>query len=283
VDEPVLLSPGEGERISERLRIKAARPEVVVTESNYEPGGRGPKPHVHHHHVDAFWILEGRLAFALGPDGDEVEAGAGSFALVPPDVVHTFRNPGPEPARFLNFHAPGMGFDAYLRSGYEIPYDQHDPPADGGRSPSEVILVPPGGGERVAVGPGEAFIKAGAEDAIGSLAVVEVVVGPGGSGPVLHHHRETTESFYVLDGTFTLHLGGREVDLSAGTYGFVPPGNNHTSSNPRRESARVLNVIAPGGIDQLLKDVAAAAAESGSPPDPQLVAQLASKYDFVPA
>jgi mannose-6-phosphate isomerase-like protein (cupin superfamily) len=281
VDEPLLLRPGVGERISERLRIKAARPEVVVTESNYEPGGRGPKPHVHHHHVDAFWILEGRLAFALGPDGDEVEAGAGSFALVPPDVVHTFRNPGADPAHFLNFHAPGMGFDTYLRSGYEIPYDQHDPPADGGRPPSEVILVPPGGGERIKVGPVEALIKAGGEDGIGSLAVMEVVIGPGASGPVLHHHRATVESFYVLDGTFTLHLGARQVDLSAGSYGLVPPGNDHTSSHPRSAPVRMLNVFAPGGLEQILRETAAVTAESGGAPDPALLARIAAKYDFV--
>jgi mannose-6-phosphate isomerase-like protein (cupin superfamily) len=279
VDDPILLGPGEGEAIGERIQIKAGRPEIAVTESRYEPGRRGPDLHVHHHHVDAFWILEGRLAFALGSDGDEVEAGVGSFALVPPDVVHTFRNPGPDPARFLNFHAPGMGFDEHLRN--QTPYDQHDPPADGGRPPSEVILVPPGRGERVALGPVEALIKAGGQDALGSLAVLEVVAGPGASGPVLHHHRETVESFYVLDGSFTLHLRDREVELPAGAYGLVPPGNNHTSSNPRGEPVLVLNVIAPGGIEQLLKEAAAVTAEFGAPPDAEVVARIASKYDFV--
>jgi mannose-6-phosphate isomerase-like protein (cupin superfamily) len=279
VDEPLLLSAGEGEAIGERIRIKAGRPELVVTESRYEPGRRGPDLHVHRHHVDAFWILEGRLAFALGPDGDEVEAGAGSFALVPPEVVHTFRNPGPDRARFLNFHAPGMGFDAYLRS--QVPYDQHDPPADGGRSPSEVILLSPGEGEQLTVGPVEACIKAGGRDALGSLAVVDLVVGAGAPGPVLHHHRATVESFYVLDGTFGLQLGGREVELGAGSYGLVPPGTDHTSSNSRGEAVRILNVLAPGGIEQLLKDAAAVAAESGGPPDPELLARIASKYDFV--
>ena len=32
---------------------------------------------------------------------------AGSFVSVPRDVLHTFRNPGPGEARFLNLHAPG--------------------------------------------------------------------------------------------------------------------------------------------------------------------------------
>jgi mannose-6-phosphate isomerase-like protein (cupin superfamily) len=248
VDEPLLLSPGEGERISDRLRIKAGRPELVVTESDYEPGGRGPDPHVHRHHVDSFWILEGRLAFALGPDGHEVEAGAGSFALVPPNVVHTFRNPRPEPARFLNFHAPGMGFETYLRSGYKIPYDQHDPPADGGRSPSEVIVLPPGEGERLEVAAVEASIKAAERDALGSLAVVDVVVAPGFAGPVLH--REVVDSFYVLEGVLSVRLDGREVEAAAGSYAVAPPGNDHAFSNPRDEPVRMLNVMAPAGLEQ---------------------------------
>ena len=254
VDGPILLGPGDGEAIGERLRIKAARPEIVVTESRYDPGRRGPDPHVHREHIDSFWVLEGRLAFTLGPDGDEVEAGAGSFALVPPNVVHTFRNPGAEDARFLNFHAPGMGFDTYLRSGFKIPYDQHDPPADGGRSPSEVILLSPGAGERLELGPVEASIKAGGKDALGSLAVLDVVVGPGFPGPAPHRHPTIVDSFYVLDGILTLHLDGRTVEAPAGSYGFVPPGNDHTFSNPREEPARMLNVMAPGGLEQSTGD-----------------------------
>jgi mannose-6-phosphate isomerase-like protein (cupin superfamily) len=278
MDQPVVLSPGEGEAIRATLHIKAGRPEAVVTESRYEPGARGPDPHIHRHHVDAFWILEGRLAFPLGPDGDEVEAGTGSFVLVPPEVVHTFRNPGPEGARYLNFHAPGLGFDTYLRSGFRIPYDQHDPPPDGGRSPSEVILRSPGEGERLTLGAVEACVKVGRQDALGSLTVIELVVGPGAPGPVRHQHTHTVESLYVLDGTFTLHFDDGEVDATPGSYALIPPGNNHTSSNPRDEPVRILNVLAPSGLEQYLKEAAAVA-----PDDPELLARIASKYDFVVA
>jgi mannose-6-phosphate isomerase-like protein (cupin superfamily) len=281
MDKPVLLSPGEGEAIRETLLIKAGRPEFVVTESRYAPGARGPSPHIHRYHVDAFWVLAGRLAFPLGPDGDDVEAGAGSFVLVPPNVVHTFRNPGPDQARYLNFHAPGMGFDTYLRSGFEIPYDQVEPPPDGGRSPSEVILRTPGDGEEVTLGAAGGRIKVGRQDALGSLAVIDMVVGPGFPGPVLHRHEAMVDSFYVLEGVLTLRVGDRYVEAPAGSYAVVPPGNDHTFSNPGDQPVRMLNVMAPGGLEQYLKEAAAVAAESGGPPDPQLLARIASKYDFV--
>jgi mannose-6-phosphate isomerase-like protein (cupin superfamily) len=278
MDEPVLLGPGEGEAIRETLRIKVGRPEMVVTETRYDAGERGPDPHVHHHHVDAFWVLEGRLSFALGPGGEEVEGGAGSFALVPPGVVHTFRNPGPGAARFLNFHAPGMGFDTYLRSGFQIPYDQHDPPADGGRPTDGVILRRPGEGEGVALGPSSASIKAGGDDAIGSLTVMEAVLGAF-PGPVRHRHLAMVDSFYVLEGTLTIDLGDRRVEAGPGSYALVPPGNVHTFSNPGDEPVRMLNVMAPGGLERYLKELAA----MGGPPDPELLARIASRYDFVPA
>lgn len=283
MDAPVLLGPGEGEAISEWLRIKAGRPELVVTESRYEPGRRGPDLHIHRHHVDAFWVLEGRLAFELGPDRDKIEAAAESFVLVPPEVVHTFRNPGPDDAAFLNFHAPGMGFDEYLRSGYQAPFDQEDPPRGGGRPASEVILRLPGEGEALALGPVGGSIKVGGRDAIGSLAVMEVAAEPGFPGPVLHRHRAMVDSFYVLGGTLTLHLGGRRVEAGRGCYGVVPPGNDHTFSNPDREPVRVLKVMAPGGLEEYLEEAAALAAESGRPPDAETLARIASKYDFIAA
>ena len=40
---------------------------------------------------------------------------------MPPDVLHTFHNPGPGEARFLNLHAPGLGFERYLRGDFTEP------------------------------------------------------------------------------------------------------------------------------------------------------------------
>jgi quercetin dioxygenase-like cupin family protein len=115
--EAHVVPPGEGEPISQGERrtvaILAGRPELAVTESRYEPGERGPDPHFHRRHSDAFYVLEGALVFEIA---DElIEAPAGTFVLVPPNVVHSFWNDGPARARFLNFHAPDEGFAESLR------------------------------------------------------------------------------------------------------------------------------------------------------------------------
>jgi oxalate decarboxylase/phosphoglucose isomerase-like protein (cupin superfamily) len=73
------------------------------------------------------------------------------------------------------------------------------------------------------------------------------------------------------------------VEAPAGSYGVVPPGNDHTFSNPGGEPVRLLNVMAPGGLEQYLKEAAAVAARPGGPTDPKLLARIASKYDFVAA
>ena len=41
---------------------------------------------------------------------------AGTLARVPPLVVHGFRNDGAGELRYLNLHAPGVGFAGYLRA-----------------------------------------------------------------------------------------------------------------------------------------------------------------------
>ena len=110
MDEPVALTPGEGDG------VKADRPELSLLESVFEPGS-GVDPHFHKGHSDSFYVLAGELEFHLG---DEVfTATPGAYVLAPPNVVHHFRNRGDVPARVLNLHTPG-GFARYRRELREL-------------------------------------------------------------------------------------------------------------------------------------------------------------------
>jgi quercetin dioxygenase-like cupin family protein len=269
---PQLLGAGEGESIRPGLEIKIGRPELVMTETHFEPNKVGTEAHVHHQHADAFYVLEGELLVTLGHD--ELALGEGDFVLMPPDVVHGFRT-GSASTRYLNVHAPGMGFDDYLR-GLRPNFDQHEPPADGGRPVSEAIIHAPGEGRRLDLGDSSATIKAGGGDALGSFALLELDLAPGFPGPVLHRHEQMTDSFYVLDGELTLRLGDDRVGAAAGSYAFVPAGNAHSFAAPDGERVRALNLMAPGGLERYLEEVAAL----GGPPDPERMAEIASRYDF---
>ena len=111
-NDAIVVGAGEGHRVSDRLVIKAGLDDLVATETTFEAGRRGPAPHVHRQQADSFYVLAGELEFLL--DHEKVRAAAGSFVLAPPNFVHTFWNPGPEPARYLNFHTPGARFEEYL-------------------------------------------------------------------------------------------------------------------------------------------------------------------------
>jgi quercetin dioxygenase-like cupin family protein len=109
-DTPIVLLPGEGERVDETI-VKAARPELSLLEFAVEPGG-SVDLHFHKRQSDSFYVLEGELEFQVGDR--VVLATAGSYVLAPPNVVHRFRNVGDSPARALNIHVPG-GFVEYRR------------------------------------------------------------------------------------------------------------------------------------------------------------------------
>jgi quercetin dioxygenase-like cupin family protein len=148
LDTPVtLIQKQRMERISEHAGIVADTDELVVVEFRYPPGRSGADPHIHHGHSDTFYVLEGELVFRVGRELERIVAPAGTYVGAPPGVVHTFRNEGSEPARFLNFHAPSCGFAAYMRDLVAARdtswFDQDHPPPDGGPPASAAIYVLP--------------------------------------------------------------------------------------------------------------------------------------------
>jgi mannose-6-phosphate isomerase-like protein (cupin superfamily) len=272
-DAPTILRPGEGEG-TERYTILADREELVLTEFRYAPNQDGPQRHIHRHHADAFYVLEGDLRITL--DEEDRVLGPGGFVLIPPEVIHTFGNPSDQPGRYLNFHAPGCGFGDYLR-GNNPDFDQHyDVPPGSGRPTSEAKGVEPGEGELLDLGPSRSTVKSGVDDGMGSLAVLESTVAPGFPGPVRHAHEQMVDSFYVREGTLTLHLDGEIVEAGAGGFVLVPPGNTHTFSNPGDQPVSLLNLMAPAGFERYLREVAAI----DGPIDAAKMAEIASRYDF---
>ncbi|MBV9863944.1 MAG: cupin domain-containing protein [Abitibacteriaceae bacterium] len=75
------------------------------------PSFRGVPPHWHKETIEAFYILEGRLAVNMGDQA--IEAGTGSFVMIPRRVVHSWHNPVVEPTKFLVLTSPG-GFEHYM-------------------------------------------------------------------------------------------------------------------------------------------------------------------------
>src|SRR5437764_9540161 len=104
----VIHRPGDGEHHAvgaSSLTLKATSQDTgggfFLSETEVEPGFPGPPLHRHRELTDMFYVLEGTLTLAV--DGEEREAGAGTFACIPPGTAHTFANRSDAPVRVLNF------------------------------------------------------------------------------------------------------------------------------------------------------------------------------------
>jgi quercetin dioxygenase-like cupin family protein len=236
VGQAVLLGPGEGERLNERIVVKIERPEISVNEVDVGPEFEGPGPHFHKEHVDAFYVLEGELEFINGTE--TLRAVAGTTVAVPPGIVHGFTNPGPGRARYLNIHAPDGDFIEYLRhaiAGEDFEWDSYD--VDEPYGPAEAIVAGPDGGEHLKR---RLMIRAETTE----LSLFELTFfDDRWEGVDPHSHDDHVDSFFVLEGEVEFLLGDRTARVGAGTYFAAPP---HVTHGFRPVGpARLFNLHAP--------------------------------------
>ncbi len=244
VDGATVIPAGGGEVVGDapdrRVEILCEDDALHVTWTRFGPGRDGASPHVHRHHTDLFYVLQGELTVMLGPDGDEVAVPAGTLARVPPLVVHGFRNAGDGELRYLNFHAPGERFADYLRAvrdRRDFSYDQYPPPPDGARTPADAVITADGVvAERAGA---RARVLADVEE----IGVAELRGEPAAAAEARHVHRRHVESLYVLEGSVTVVAATRELRVEAGSWVQLPPGVPHALALDA--TARVLEVRTP--------------------------------------
>ena len=125
----IVVEPGGGESISSGTSVRHVKVDIEhlhVTEYAVESAPMGDL-HTHERHADAFYVLEGELEVAVS-ETETARLGPGGFAVAPPGALHSFAVP--ERARFLNIHAPGMSFVAYLRKLVAIRERGEEPPRE---------------------------------------------------------------------------------------------------------------------------------------------------------
>jgi N-ethylmaleimide reductase len=114
---PSLTLPGQaktvvalGDAITYRLTGEQTDGKMFVGEVVAPPGG-GPPPHKHRNEDEIFIILEGRISLFDGTKWTEVPVG--TTAYLPRGGVHTYKNVGDKPARFLAITQPA-GFEKFF-------------------------------------------------------------------------------------------------------------------------------------------------------------------------
>src|SRR3954471_7152056 len=113
-----------------------------------------------------------------------------------------------------------------------------------------------------------ATIRVPGEAVGGRYALIEFVL-PGGASPPRHTHPQD-ESYVVIDGRLTVLAGERRFELGPGGVAAVPMGMAHTF-RVDSETARVLVLSTPAGLERFVRDgsVPAAAATLPAPNAPR--------------
>ena len=140
--------------------------------------------------------------------------------------------------------------------------------------------VAPGEGRTVNLGVIQMRVLAAGEATTGrAFALAEFAGGPG-PWTVPHIHRETQESFFILDGEFTFAVGEQEIAASPGSYILVPRGTRHEIT-AGAGGGRLLTLMVPGGLEEMFFELAALPPDSIT--DPAVRAAISARHDSIPA
>src|SRR5438552_12452179 len=121
----------------------------------------------------------------------------------------------------------------------------------------------PGEGERLWFLGTLATIKVPGEATAGRFALIEFLF-PNGASPPLHTHPQD-ESYIVLEGALTIQAGGERFLLKAGAAAAVPIGVPHTF-RVESNSAHVLVLSTPAGLERMVRDASVPATARRLPP-----------------
>jgi quercetin dioxygenase-like cupin family protein len=133
----------------------------------------------------------------------------------------------------------------------------------GGNRTVEATWSEHGGGERRWFLGTLATIRVSGEAVDGRFALIEFVF-PQYASPPRHTHPQD-ESYVVLDGQLTVESGGDRFSLTAGGVAVVPMGVAHTF-RVDSETARVLVLSTPAGLERLVLDGSVPASSPTLPP-----------------
>jgi mannose-6-phosphate isomerase-like protein (cupin superfamily) len=113
----------------------------------------------------------------------------------------------------------------------------------------------------------------------GDVGLYRWNMGPRQGGPDPHIHKAISESFYVLNGTVTLHDGERWRPADKGDFVYVPPGGIHGFRNETDAPASMLILFAPGAPREAYFEGLRHIADTGERPSPEDMAEFFRIHD----
>jgi quercetin dioxygenase-like cupin family protein len=111
-----------------------------------------------------------------------------------------------------------------------------------------------------------AVIKTTAAETGGQLTIIDVTNPPGFEAPLHVHHRDD-EGFWLLEGSATFEVGDRRIEAHAGDYLFGPRDAPHRY-RVGDAGCRMLFIMVPGGMEEMVRATSEPAASRTLPPPP---------------
>lgn len=113
---------------------------------------------------------------------------------------------------------------------------------------SRPYVIAPGEGRVLGLGNFEAVVLADEPATAGAFTVLQTQGEPSGFGPPMHVHRDAAEAFYVLAGTYLMHLEDRQELCGPGSFAYVPRNVEHTFVVVSEEPGTKLNIFSPAAM-----------------------------------
>lgn len=127
------------------------------------------------------------------------------------------------------------------------------------------VHVPPGEGKSLWVVGDTYTFKGVSENTGGAFLLFEANIPPQAGPPPHIHHRED-EAYYVLEGDIEVLDGDRTFVAGAGSFVFLPRGGLHRFKNVGTQTARMLIMATPAGLDEFFAEVGQPAREGETAP-----------------
>ena len=122
-------------------------------------------------------------------------------------------------------------------------------------------------------------ILASKDDTEGRYSVVEVKIFPNG-GPMPHIQTREHEGFYILQGEVTFTVERKEIIAQSGTFVNIPPNVIHSFKNKTNQLAKMLVILAPGGLENLFVEVGEEVSDPTIPPAPMSAEKIKKFIDI---
>jgi quercetin dioxygenase-like cupin family protein len=245
-----ISSPG---RQSLSLLIGEETAGALYATDVYLSPGFGAPPHHQPTEEELWYLLEGELDVRVAKQSARIEAG--SFAFIPRNTSHTFKNNGTGPVRLLAWNSPAGHERAFEEMGRKAKegvtafpqlreiFKAHEillhadetetAPNDtaGGKLPPKIV---PAGRS------GSAVLLSGQESG-GLFEVVDVRLDAGAA--LKTHHERSDTCVYFVRGAAILGIDGTEQRVGAGAFAFVP--RRHAMSITAAEETQVVAWTTP--------------------------------------